>query len=48
MPLMPGLALLVATLDEQLDTALRHLEERIREQPIEELPPAAFPRRAVE
>jgi tricorn protease len=34
--------------DDQLDAALRHLEERIREQPVEDLPPPAFPRRAVE
>jgi len=34
--------------DEQLDAAIRHLEERIREEPIEDLPPPAFPRRAVE
>jgi tricorn protease len=34
--------------DEQLDAAIRHLEERIREEPIKDLPPPAFPRKAVE
>jgi tricorn protease len=34
--------------DEQLDAAVRYLEERIREQPVEDLPPPAFPRKAVE
>jgi tricorn protease len=33
--------------DEQLDAAIRHLEERIREQPVKELPPPAFPRKAL-
>jgi tricorn protease len=32
--------------DEQLDAAIRHLEERIREQPVEDPPPPAFPRKA--
>jgi tricorn protease len=34
--------------DEQLDAAIRHLEERIREAPVKDLPPPAFPRKAVE
>ena len=34
--------------DEQLDAAIRHLEERIREEPVKDLPPPAFPRKAVE
>ncbi len=34
--------------DEQLDAAVRHLEERIREEPVKDLPPPAFPRKAVE
>jgi tricorn protease len=34
--------------DEQLDAAIRHLQERIREEPVEDLPPPAFPRTAVE
>jgi tricorn protease len=34
--------------DEQLDAAIRHLQERIREAPVEDLPPPAFPRQAVE
>jgi tricorn protease len=34
--------------DEQLDAAIRHLQDRIREEPIKDLPPPAFPRKAVE
>jgi tricorn protease len=34
--------------DEQLDAAIRHLEERIREAPVVDLPPPAFPRKVVE
>jgi tricorn protease len=34
--------------DEQLDAAIRHLEDRLRQEPVKELPPPAFPRRAVE
>jgi tricorn protease len=34
--------------DEQLDAAIRHLEERIREAPVKDLPPPAFPRKGVE
>jgi tricorn protease len=34
--------------DEQLDAAIRQLDELIREQPVKELPPPAFPRKAVE
>ena len=34
--------------DEQLDAAIRHLEERLREKPIEDVPPPAYPRKAVE
>jgi tricorn protease len=34
--------------DEQLDAAIRHLQERIREEPVEELSPPAFPRKAVQ
>jgi tricorn protease len=34
--------------DEQLDAAIRHLEERLREEPIEDVPPPAYPRKAVE
>jgi len=34
--------------DEQLDAAIRHLQERIREAPVKDLPPPAFPRKAVE
>jgi tricorn protease len=34
--------------DEQLEAAMRHLEERIREAPVKDLPPPAFPRKAVE
>jgi tricorn protease len=34
--------------DEQLDAAIRHLQERIREEPVKDLPPPAFPRKAVE
>src|SRR5262249_38763736 len=33
--------------DEQLDAAIRHLQERIRAEPIKDLPPPAFPRKAV-
>jgi tricorn protease len=33
--------------DEQLDAAIRHLEERLREKPIEDVPPP-YPRKAVE
>ena len=32
--------------DEQLDAAIRHLETRIREEPVKDLPPPAFPRKA--
>ena len=34
--------------DEQLDEAIRYLEERIRTEPVKDLPPPAFPRKAVE
>jgi tricorn protease len=34
--------------DVQLDAAIRHLEDRIREEPVKDLPPPAFPRKAVE
>jgi tricorn protease len=34
--------------DEQLDAAIRHLQERIRQEPVEDLPPPAFPGKAVE
>jgi tricorn protease len=34
--------------DEQLDAAIRHLEVLLREEPIKDLPPPAFPRKAVE
>jgi tricorn protease len=34
--------------DEQLDAAIRHLQERIRQEPIKDLPPPAFPRKALE
>jgi tricorn protease len=34
--------------DEQLDAAIRHLEDRIREEPVKDLPPPAFPRKAAE
>ena len=34
--------------DEQLDAAIRYLEERIRQEPVKDLPPPAFPRKAVE
>jgi tricorn protease len=34
--------------DEQLDAAIRHLEDRIHEEPVKDLPPPAFPRKAVE
>jgi tricorn protease len=30
--------------DDQLDAAIRHLEERILEEPVKDLPPPAFPR----
>jgi len=33
--------------DEQLDAAVRYLEEKIRTEPVKDLPPPAFPRRAV-
>jgi tricorn protease len=33
--------------DEQLDAAIRHLQELIREKPVPDLPPPAFPRKAV-
>ena len=32
--------------DAQLDAAIRHLETLIREQPVKDLPPPAFPRKA--
>jgi tricorn protease len=31
--------------DEQLDAAIRHLEERIKAEPIKDVPPPAFPRK---
>jgi tricorn protease len=34
--------------DEQLDAAIRHLEQLIRDQPVKDLPPPAFPKKAVE
>ena len=34
--------------DEQLDAAIAYLERLIREQPVKDLPPPAFPRKAVE
>jgi tricorn protease len=34
--------------DEQLDAAVRHLQVLLREEPVEDLTPPAFPRTAVE
>jgi len=34
--------------DEQLEAAIRHLEDRIRAEPIKDLPPPAFPRKGVQ
>jgi tricorn protease len=34
--------------DEQLDAAVRYLEEQIREKPVKVVPPPAFPRKGVE